>query len=312
MKINILLPTTRPSGPYDWGTNLANMLNQRQISAYCTYEPSKLLASLFSQNADIIHTTVPLTYKLWKKPVVMTIHGEYTREKNIWRFFYPLAIGKAQIVTVPSRFLKERLNLKEAVVIPNAVIPESFSQVQHSEKKVINLVTVTSFYFSDKAEGVLHILEAISAAQKEIAAKIQYTVVGGGPFLEKVKGTATSYNINVKFTDRITNVKEVLADSDIFLYNSLHDNFPMAILEAMACGLPVIINNVGAVSEIIENGKDGYICGNEKDYCERLLNLVNDYKLRGFVGNNARNTVENKFNWASVVNNYIDVYNKVR
>lgn len=311
MKVNILLPITRPSGPHDWGANLADMLKQRQVTTRCIYELPKLLVSPFYQDADIVHTAVPLTYRLWKKPVIMTIHGEYTVERNLWRFFYPTAIRKADVVTIPSHFLKDRLRLEEAIVIPNAVIPERFRAVQHSEKDVLNLVTVTNFYFRDKAEGVLHILEAISTAQRAISSQIRYKVVGGGPFLERIKKLAISYNVNVEFTDRIPNVKEVLENSDIFLYNSLHDNFPMVILEAMACGLPVITNNVGAVSEIIDNGKDGYIIEDKLAYIDHLSNLLNERKLRATVGYGARETVRVKFNWATIVNDYIQIYEKL-
>ena len=59
--------------------------------------------------------------------------------------------------------------------------------------------------------------------------------------------------------------QEVLKN-DLFLYYSVHDNFPIAILEAMALGLPVVTNDVGAVREMIRPGENGYITVSEEDY----------------------------------------------
>ena len=66
-------------------------------------------------------------------------------------------------------------------------------------------------------------------------------------------------DLKVSFTGMVAEPQQELERGDIFLYYSNHDNFPNTILEAMSCGLPVITNDIGAINEIIENGKDGYI-----------------------------------------------------
>jgi len=112
----------------------------------------------------------------------------------------------------------------------------------------------------------------------------------------------------VEFTGFLTDPKQVLAQSDVFLYYSHHDNFPIVILEAMACGLPAITNNIGAVCEIIENEKDGYIAITDGAYLEYLLNLLSEAGLRIKIGENARKTIESKFDWAKIADEYIKIY----
>lgn len=310
MKVNILTGI-RKGGPYTWGRDLAAELDRHGMEAKHIHTLGALLYSPIYQDADVIHTSLPLSHRLWKKPVVLTIHGEYPPEKNIWRFFYPAAIKRADIVTTPSNFLKERLNLDKAIVIPNAIFPQRFGMAEHTGKDIINLVTATKFYFQDKARGVLNILEILSNVPEEVRKHIKYTVVGGGPYLEQVTREKKRYNIDVEFTGALQSPQEILEHSDLFLYYSHQDNFPIAILEAMACGLPVITNEVGAVSEIIENEKDGYIAATDNTYLEYLLNLINNSNLRAKVGENARKTAETRFNWEKIVSRYVEIYNKL-
>lgn len=310
MKVNILTGV-RKGGPYTWGRDLAAELDRHGMEAKHIHTLGALLCSPIYQDADIVHTSLPLSYRLWRKPVIITVKGEYPSEKRIWKFLYLTAIKKADIITTPSYFLKERLNLERAIVIPNAVFTEGFKQVEHSERETVNLVTVTKFFFEDKARGVLDILQVLDTVPERIAKRLKYVVVGGGPYLDQVMRESKRYEVNVEFTDMLQNPGEVLESSDIFIYFSHHDNFPNVILEAMACGLPVVTNDVGAVSEIIENEKDGYIARTSEAYFKYLLSLVNSPDLRSKVGQSARRNVEAKFDWAKVVNSYVEIYKSV-
>jgi len=218
------------------------------------------LSPLFP-GAEIVHTTVPFPFKLWQRPMVLTIKGDYTIEQNIWQRFYPKTIAQAHAITVPSHYLKQRLGLEDAQVIPNALFPERFTTVQHGAKEQLNLVSVMSFYFQDKVEGLPKIANIVSKIQNHHS---KYTVIGGGAYLSAVKNQVADTKVDVNFTGFLADVRPHLTNSDIFLYYSHHDNFPNVILEAMASGLPVITNNVGAVSEIIDNGENGYIAENNE------------------------------------------------
>ena len=154
MTINILTPP-RLGGPFYWARNLASTLNERGIKARHVYKLRELYLSPLYPNADIVHTTVPFPFKLWQKPIVLTLHGDYTIEPNIWQRFYPKTIAEAKVITVPSQYLKQRLGLERAVVIPNAVFPERFEPAQHEARDELNLVTVMNFYFPDKVQGLL-------------------------------------------------------------------------------------------------------------------------------------------------------------
>jgi glycosyltransferase involved in cell wall biosynthesis len=309
MEINVLTPFHR-GGPYKWGQDLADLLNRKGVTAKHMHEYYELFSTPFYQKADIVHTAVPLAYRLWQKPVVLTIHGEYTIEKMIWRLPYHLAIKKADIITTPSRFLKERLGLDEAEVIPNSVFIEKYKPVTHSHKKTLNLITISNFAFKDKANGILGILKILNEVSARIDEKIDYTIVGGGSYLDQIKNESKKYsNFKITFTGFQNNPEVLLEKKDVFLYYSVHDNFPISILEAMASGLPVVGNNVGALHEMIKTGVNGFVAENSMDYRDYLISLITEHRNRAKVGLEARRTVEERFDWSCTIERYISLYN---
>jgi len=95
------------------------------------------------------------------------------------------------------------------------------------------------------------------------------TIVGSGNknYKNTLKSLVIKYNLNdkINFIDNIPNKKvpELLHKNDIFCMPSRSEGFPVAALEATACGLPVIASNVGGLKDIIIDGFNGYLFKNE-------------------------------------------------
>lgn len=306
MKVQILSPTQ--GGPFFWAKNLAKILQSSTIDARHIFSVKDLLLSPGIRDADIIHAAIPLFYSLFKKPIVLTVKGDIFLERAIWKLPYLLAIKNADVITTPSHFLKERLDLKDAFVIPNAVFSQDYRMAVHGNRSAINLITVTNFAFRDKSEGILDIIRILERVQKSTDKKIAFTVVGGGPHLANVMKSARESSIPLRFTGFLPHPQEELEKSDIFLYHSPHDNFPHVFLEAMASGLPVVTNAVGAADEIIDSGNTGFITKCDDDYEEIVTKLTSDPSLRAKQGKNARTRVETCFDWHCVVPEYISIY----
>lgn len=311
MKINVITPY-RIGGPYNWGKDLVQKINSETIhNSSHIHELRKLFLSPLINDSDLVHSVVPLSYKTWKKPVILTMHGDVLTENNIWKFFYQSALKKADIITSPSYYLKNILDIDDCIVIPNAIFSNRYNPVLHSEKKCLNIVTLTKFYFKDKSEGVLKILSILDQISNLIDYEINYTVVGGGYYLDYIKKESEKYHTHVTFTGMIENSAKILETCDLFLYYSIHDNFPISILEAMACGLPVVSNNVGAINEEIIDSYNGFIVEDDESYKDKVLKLINNFNLRLKIGNNARSSVKTTFDWNVVIGKYIELYEKL-
>ena len=309
MKVNII--TSRSGGPFINGRDLVSTLDKRGIIANHTHKLKGLLMSPFYQSADVVHVMgIPVTYRIWRKPVIFTVLADYRVEKNIWRFLFPKAIKKADVLTTTSRFLKEALNLRDATVIPNAIPPERYNLAKHKRKDTIKLVMVTAFHFPKKAKGVLNLAEILAKTQKMTKKNIECTIVGGGHYLEEIKSKAER-GVEIDFVGFKRDPRKIMEESDIFVYYSGHDNLPTVLLEAMACGLPVVTNEIGAVSEVITNGRDGYVAKDDDEYLTHLLDLLEDFKSRQRLGKGARKTVEEKFSLEKIVKRYIRLYEKL-
>ncbi|QQG38512.1 MAG: glycosyltransferase family 4 protein [Candidatus Woesearchaeota archaeon] len=309
MKINVLTPVNL-GGPHLGGKKLVEILNKKGIQASHTYKTKELLSTVLFPRGDIVHSMdLPLAYRLWKKPLVFTLKGDYTIQKNRWQRFYPRAIKNADVLTTTCNYLKNKLNLKDPIIIPNAVDSERFKPAKHEEKSVINIVTLTKFTFKDKSYGVLDVINNLDNVHTKN--KINYTIIGYGPYIEEIKAKANPKNISVNFTGAVPEPADYLSKADIFLYYSTHDVFPHAVLEAMASSLPVVTNNIGAIPEMIENNKEGFIRDTPEEYQKAISDLVDDYKLRKRLGEAARSKVIRNFSWERVASDYINVYKKV-
>ena len=105
--------------------------------------------------------------------------------------------------------------------------------------------------------------------------------------LEKTNQLGLSGKIT--FLGNISNVKELLADSDIFAMSSSWEGLPISLLEATAAGLPSIVTNVGGCSEVIHTCQCGIVVDEPSPnvYAEALRSLIESYKTRCFYGDNA-------------------------
>lgn len=77
----------------------------------------------------------------------------------------------------------------------------------------------------------------------------------------------------ITFLNPVSNIFELYAAADIYISPSLYDSFAMPPAEAMACGLPVVVSSKAGVSEIIDDGIDGFVLLDPMDF-ERLANII--------------------------------------
>ncbi|RJO59740.1 glycosyltransferase, partial [Candidatus Parcubacteria bacterium] len=269
MKIDLF--STRFGGPYAWGKQLAQVGNKNsryEISLH--HKAWRLLLSPFFTFANIIHSVIPITFHFWSKPYLLTIKGDFTGENNLWQSWYPKAIKRADLITVPSRFLKERLNLKTALVIPNAINFADFPirTPAPTVREEMTFLAVSNFWFEEKAQGLVKlfgILNQLYANQRNF----ELLVVGDGKYLPSLKSQAKNNRFKTTFLGQ-KNARPYYYQADVLAYYSLHDNMPNVLLEAMAAGLPVLTNAVGAVSEFIDDGQNGFVAATEAEYLLKL------------------------------------------
>lgn len=102
------------------------------------------------------------------------------------------------------------------------------------------------------------------------------------------------------------------AMSDIFVLPSLKEPFGLVLLEAMACGKPVIGTKIGGISDIIKDKENGFLISqsNIEELVEKLEILVRDEKLRINMGLNGRKMAEKEFDYEVIAKKTLKIYEK--
>ncbi len=125
--------------------------------------------------------------------------------------------------------------------------------------------------------------------------------------------SANGLQNSVQFTGGVHNVSEYLQASDIFVFPSENEAFPLAPLEAMACGLPVIATSVGGLKDILQHGQNGWAVqpGDFQQLREALEGLMGSPWLAAQLGQAARRTVTERYSADSVTAKYVELFSRI-
>lgn len=178
----------------------------------------------------------------------------------------------------------DRLGL-DSIVIYN---PKSFTSNTVSESQ--NKTILACSRIDDKQKGVDLLLASFEKFCKKNS-DWRLLMAGDGPALRKYKRLAETLDCGnrVEFLGSISNVKELMLDSSIFVLPSRFEGFPMSVTEAFECGLPVIAYDIPAMEPFKESGGAVCVpCFDTDEYSNRLLELADDIELRQRLGRNAR------------------------
>ena len=101
----------------------------------------------------------------------------------------------------------------------------------------------------------------------------------------------------------------IMKASDIFVLPSYSEGFPMVVLEAMACGLPVIASRTGAIPDFLKEGESGYLInpGNIMELAEKIIFLLENYELCKNMGKANRIYVENNLTLRHIIPKFIKI-----
>jgi glycosyltransferase involved in cell wall biosynthesis len=103
-------------------------------------------------------------------------------------------------------------------------------------------------------------------------------------------------------------------DSDVFVFPSVwNEPFGMPVIEAMACGIPVVATKSGGIPELIEDGRSGLLVDRDDSdaLADAILRLLNDNNLRESIGKVGRERVIEKFTWDRVANDLLKQYQRI-
>jgi glycosyltransferase involved in cell wall biosynthesis/SAM-dependent methyltransferase len=144
--------------------------------------------------------------------------------------------------------------------------------------------------------------------------KVKFFVVGDGPMKKDVEKLISDSNtLNISYLGYQSDVAKYLSVADIFVLPSEIEGFPLSILEAMATNTVVIASSVGAIPDVITDGKNGFVVnpGDHKQIAKIIMKLSEKKDIMSKVMLSARNDVENRYSNKILGENYTKLYKEL-
>ena len=248
-------------------------------------------------------------------PTVCTAHGSDvhthpSRNRGIARYTRATLRMVARTVSV-SEDLARRIALLEpraerAEVIYNGIDPERFAIVGEQTKLRRRLglpesgVGICFVGRLTAAKGILELIAAFRAVQNTDPAA-WLVVLGDGPLRDKLASWVPALQGRLILAGPVPHerVAEYLNAANVFVLPSHGEGVPVAMLEAMACGLPVVATAVGGIPEVLTDGVMGFLVRPQDldALTERIGRLLTDAGLRRELGRAARKRIDDGFYW---------------
>lgn len=283
------------------------------------------------KNYDVLHCHIlqgfhsaaaVIAGRLFKKKVVIKIantgaSSDFIHLKRVLGGHAILRLlKKADRLVVTSRqsaleTLREGFSDHQIVMIPNGVDTRRFRPSDSYESSRTRIVCAGRLV---RIKGLDIILEAFVQLKRE-GRGLQLDIVGDGPehaaLLEKaaVLGCVD----DVVFHGEVATVEDFFDNTCIFVQPSLAEGMSNVLLEAMACGLPVIATRTGAAMDIMQDGVNGLLveAGSAGQICAAVHKIMADEAFARLLGNNARKTVEYTCSIDSVARKYMELYREL-
>ena len=251
------------------------------------------------------------------KPHITTIHDVFSLcGKNYWKqwgaqsnvsrinvalapFFEKLMIRfRHNCIHTVSEASKDDL-IKFGAKKPIYVIHNSINEIQIKEIQTnpFQFVYVGRLVFYKNLEIII---KAISIAKKT-KPQIKLVIIGGGPHKKSLEELTNRLQLeaNVEFRGYVDSDEKIkaISQSCALVFSSLCEGFGLVILEAFSQKKPVLVSDLRPMSDIIENGKTGFVLDphNENDWAEKMLYCIDSQKI-SLMGENGWRLLHNSFN----------------
>ena len=309
-----------------------------EVDLYSLSLTSKMVDVVLYDELDVLHVhyAIPHATSAWNAKqilneqgrdikIITTLHGTDITLIGLDPTLLPLvrfSIEKSDGVTAVSRYLREKtltnFNLdREIEVIPNFVNTDLWKPVdsEHLRERFAPegepvLIHASNFRPVKRVTDVIRVF-----AQVRQSIPVKLVMVGDGPDRAEAERLCRELGFcdDVHFLGKQNGLVELFAAADLFIMPSQSESFGLSALEAMSCGLPVLSNSVGGLSELNMHGTTGYISeiGDIDRMARYAIDLLTDERRYKRFSQAARERAESHFSAQDIVPVYEAFYERI-
>jgi glycosyltransferase involved in cell wall biosynthesis len=294
----------------------------------------KLKEIIDSYEYDIIHCHTPVGGALArlaardarekKATVIYTAHGFhfYTGAPLLnWILYYPVEKWLSRYTDILLTINKEDFNrakkykAKRVEYIPGVGLDNKrFNEIEVDKNKKKAEIGIQEDSFIILSVGELNknknhevILKAIAKLKNR---NIKYLICGQGPLENRLKELANELGLEEQLClmGFRNDIEEICKVSDLFAFPSYREGLSLSLMEAMATGLPVVASDIRGNSDLVDDGKGGYLL-NPKDingYSKKINEIMNNHQLSEKMALVNKNRIEDFY-----AENVLKIYNGI-
>jgi glycosyltransferase involved in cell wall biosynthesis len=140
---------------------------------------------------------------------------------------------------------------------------------------------------------------------------VHLRIVGDGPERARLQRAVARHGLRAQVElmghRSRSEIRDLLASSDVFVLPTLRESFGIAALEARCAGLPVAAMSASGVAELIAHGREGLLAGSDVEFASHVARLVCDRDLRDAIADYNRRTPP-PFDWARTLDAHLGIY----
>lgn len=293
------------------------ILIKNKVDIVCVFQPS------------YVSSAILFVSQLFKRKTIINLRGVPIYSNPLYQLAMESSFFFSNNVLMNSKNLLEEFKQKSVLqklllrkrkfFIPNGIDTEFWRpNKEQSKKKEFDIVFVGNLHSKSHIirKGIKYLYNSVKFIKEQHKISLNVVIIGKYNIELLKKIVAPDINKHLKFNGLLvskTLVKEKVQNAKIFVLTSISEGMPNSLMEAMALGMPCIASNVGGVSELIDNKKNGLIFNskNSKELAELILKLLQDIDLQKKIGLNARQKMIKFFNWDRVLKSYEILFKQI-
>lgn len=290
-----------------------------RIAKFCRDNNIDIIQSHFLRES-FVAVLAKLFYP--KVKVIWTMHLIYEEKRSILNFLNKFfSRGTSAIIcvsdAVKQSLAEKGISCKKLVTVLNGVDTEYFKPTYNGnireelglEKDDVLLTTVSRF---QEIKGHDFLIDVLNELKMNYDIKFKALLVGDGEEMDNIKNKVHNLNLEnqVIFAGYREDIPRILTESDVYISPSKNEAISFSIMEALACGVPVVATEVGGVPEVINKGKCGIMVnyGDEKEFAKAIFQLYNNKSEYEEMKKNSRQLIEKYFSLSNMIEKTYSLY----